>query len=374
MIDSITIKNYRNLKDFGMNSLGRVNLITGKNNTGKSTLLEAIGIYATGTDWLFINQIVTDRGEYRRKESENKDVIENINIKTLSSLFTERIVGFEKENAIIIEAFTKPSISFKPIRTSLISFRFVKFFEEIIKDGRGFSHLSRNVIEEQNQDLGSTKIGVEIVVNNGSYIRSLDEELSAFRIGFASENKFQFIKTRNIDRDVNGRLWDSIILTEKERYVIDALKIIEPNIERIAYIEESSLERSAVIKLSNNNYVVPLRSMGDGINRVLTIILALVNADNGYLLIDEFENGLHHTIQEKLWKIIFSLSQTLNIQVFATTHSEDCIVGFGNVLNSLDNSFYGKLIRLDNDNGVIKQVEFDAKELKIATDNDIEIR
>jgi AAA15 family ATPase/GTPase len=114
--------------------------------------------------------------------------------------------------------------------------------------------------------------------------------------------------------------------------------------------------------------------MGDGINRVLTIILALVNADNGYLLIDEFENGLHHTIQEKLWKIIFSLSQTLNIQVFATTHSEDCIVGFGNVLNSLDNSFYGKLIRLDNDNGVIKQVEFDAKELKIATDNDIEIR
>jgi AAA15 family ATPase/GTPase len=375
MIDSITIKNYRNLKDFKMNSLGRVNLITGKNNTGKSTLLEAIGIYATGCDWLFINQLLTDRGEYKSKESENKEAIENINIKTLSSLFTDRTVGFEKQDAIIIESLKNSPTNPKTLLLSSISYRFVKFFEEIIKDNQGFSRVMRQIIiDSQNQDLGSIKIGVEVKVNNSSYIRYLDEDLSSFRSGFTSGNKFQFIKTRNIDRDINGRLWDSIILTEKEKYVIDALKIIEPNTERIAYIEEGSSERSAVIKLSNNNNVVPLRSMGDGINRILTIILALVNADNGYLLVDEFENGLHHTIQEKLWEIIFLLSKTLNIQVFATTHSEDCIVGFGNVLNSLDNTFDGKLIRLDNDNGVIKQVEFDAKELKIATDNDIEIR
>ncbi len=130
----------------------------------------------------------------------------------------------------------------------------------------------------------------------------------------------------------------------------------------------------AVIKLSNNPRVLPLQSMGDGINRILTIILALVNADNGFLLIDEFENGLHYTVQKQLWDIIFKLAPKLNVQVFVTTHSEDCISGFESVLNSPGNSLDGKLIRLDNKNGTIKQVEFSAHELKIANDQNIEIR
>lgn len=114
--------------------------------------------------------------------------------------------------------------------------------------------------------------------------------------------------------------------------------------------------------------------MGDGINRVLTIILALVNSDNGFLLLDEFENGLHYSVQEKLWNIIFNLAQKLNIQVFATTHSEDCIYGFEQVLNNTNNKADGKLIRLDVINGVIRQVEFNANELKIANDQAIETR
>jgi len=114
--------------------------------------------------------------------------------------------------------------------------------------------------------------------------------------------------------------------------------------------------------------------MGDGINRILTIILALVNADNGYLLIDEFENGLHYSVQEKLWNIIFNLSKKLGIQVFATTHSEDCIIGFETVLNNKTNQLEGKLIRLELIEGSVRQVEFNAKELKIANDENIETR
>ena len=104
------------------------------------------------------------------------------------------------------------------------------------------------------------------------------------------------------------------------------------------------------------------------------IFMKVRDTDVGILLIDEFENGLHHSVQEQLWKVIFSLSEKLNIQVFATTHSEDCILGFENILNSPSNSLEGKLIRLDNINGIIKQVEYSANELKIATDQNIETR
>lgn len=114
--------------------------------------------------------------------------------------------------------------------------------------------------------------------------------------------------------------------------------------------------------------------MGDGINRILTIILALVNSENGYLLIDEFENGLHYSVQADLWEIVFFLAERLNIQVFATTHSEDCISGFEQVLNEALTTASGHLIRLDRIDGEIRQTSFDPEEMKLAGEKDIELR
>ena len=101
MLESLYIKNYRNLKDISINSLGKVNLITGKNNTGKSTILEAIAIYATKVDLVLIYQLLGDRGENYRETEVNKNVTES-NIRALSSLFTNRNIRFEKEDAILI--------------------------------------------------------------------------------------------------------------------------------------------------------------------------------------------------------------------------------------------------------------------------------
>jgi AAA15 family ATPase/GTPase len=377
MLDSLDIKNYRNLKELRINSLERVNLITGKNNTGKSTILEAIAIYATKGDLTLLYQLLGERGENFRQSEANKNFTES-NIRTLSSLFTNRYVGFEIENSISIGSVENTLFGEEKSPNKSVSLRFVKYFDEIQRDSQGVITTRKSTFlgNEADKQLANFKVGVEIRVGNSSYVLSLDEDRPyrfAFR-GLGNNESFQFIRTRNIDREINGKLWDNITLTEKEKYVIEALKIIEPTTERIAFIEENPRERTAVIKLANTTSVLPLRSMGDGINRVLTIILALVNSDNGFLLIDEFENGLHHSVQEQLWKVIFNLAQELNVQIFITTHSEDCIIGFENILNSPDNKLKGKLIRLDNVNGIIKQVEFNAQELKIATDQNIETR
>ena len=84
MINSLDIKNYRNLNELKINSLGRLNLITGKNNTGKSTLLEAIAIYATKGDFNQIYQLLIERGEYFKRADETKNPTES-NLKVLSS-------------------------------------------------------------------------------------------------------------------------------------------------------------------------------------------------------------------------------------------------------------------------------------------------
>ncbi len=114
--------------------------------------------------------------------------------------------------------------------------------------------------------------------------------------------------------------------------------------------------------------------MGDGINRILTIVLALVHSKKGYLLIDEFENGLHYTVQEDLWKMIFKLAKELNVQVFATTHSDDCIHAFESVLNDEDNQKEGQYFRLERFGEIIKPIFYSASELEVAADQNIETR
>lgn len=378
MIDSIDIKRYRNLDELRIESLSRVNLIIGKNNTGKSTFLEAIALYATKCDLSIIYQLIEGRGENYRQIPNTRNATE-ANVKSLSSLFTNRIVGFDKTEAINIGTVENKLFGKQDTAEKSISLRFVKYIDELISQSEEIvNRRKRTVIDNiEDKHIVDYKLGLEIRVGLKSYILPLDDERFYNRIGFrgiGSLENFQYIRTRNIDREANGKLWDNITLTPKEQYVIDALKIIEPTVERVAFIEEGTKNRSAVIKLSNNNNVLPLQSMGDGINRILTIILALVNADNGVLLIDEFENGLHHSIQEKLWEIIFNLANKLNVQVFATTHSEDCISGFENILNSPQNNLDGKLIRLDNINGKIKQVVYSKEELKVAIDQNIETR
>jgi AAA15 family ATPase/GTPase len=378
MLDSLEIKNYRSLKNLKINKLGAVNLFTGKNNTGKSTILEAVALYASKGDLNLISQLLTERGE--SFQTEGKDPVET-NVKVLSSMFTNRIAGFSQNDYLSIGAIGNTSSSDHTSAEQFLSLKFVKYFYEIIRDDSDATEeTSRRVIidNDENKDNPFLEfyVGLEIKSGQSSYILSL-HRVRPLRF-ITSRNlkvpgNYQYIRTRNIEREINGKLWDNITLSEKETFVIEALKLIEPNIERIAFVEEGK-ERNAVAKLSNSSTVIPLKSMGDGINRIMTIILALVNADNGFLLIDEFENGLHYSIQEKLWEIIFEISQKMKIQVFATTHSEDCIAGFEKALNSTNNDLLGQLIRLDLKDGIVKQVEFNKDELKIANDQNIETR
>jgi AAA15 family ATPase/GTPase len=389
MLQSLEIKNYRSLKYLKLPLLGQINLVTGKNNTGKSTLLEAISLYASKCDFTWIYHLLNERGENygtsnvsqeRYSISKTHLNLSDENVKTFSSLFNNRLISFAPKDAITVEVTDDNLLTEQLFNEKSISIRFVKYKEETEFEGIDVvaNRRIRKVIDEELiKNVLDTHLGLEIRDGMFTYIIPLEEKRPVRYTNFKdlnSQDKFQFIRTRNIDRDINGKLWDEITLTEKEAYVIEALKIIEPNIDRLAFVEDRSRDRTAVVKIKNEPQVRPLKSMGDGINRILTIILALVNGENGFLLIDEFENGLHYSVQEQLWGIIFKIAKTLNVQVFATTHSEDCIKAFGNVLNNYRNDVQGELIRLNNINGRIQQTEFNVDELNAAVNFNIETR
>ena len=123
---------------------------------------------------------------------------------------------------------------------------------------------------------------------------------------------------------------------------------------------------------------VPLNSLGDGLLRVLQLLLKIFPARNGYLLIDEFENGLHYSVQEAIWELIFNLASRFNIQVFATTHSWDCVSSFANVVKK-HSGFDGMLFRvgqstLTSNLRKVIATSFDSEQLYNITQADLEIR
>ena len=166
-------------------------------------------------------------------------------------------------------------------------------------------------------------------------------------------------------------------LTTLEDKVVESLRIIAPEVERVSLVSQEigiarSEERYPIVKLSGAAEPVSLASLGDGMSRLFTIVLALVNSAEGLLLIDEVENGLHYSIQPHVWRLIFETAERLDIQVFATTHSWDCIDGFQQAAAENPNS--GVLIRLERGPLGIRPVIIDEEDLSVVAKEDIEVR
>ena len=183
------------------------------------------------------------------------------------------------------------------------------------------------------------------------------------------------VPANGLNREKIIELWDGIALAGLEGEVLNALRFIAPGVEGLKLVSTPTYngERDLVVNLASADEPLPLHSLGNGIWRILGIALALMNAKEGILLIDEFENGLYYSAQPDLWRFIFRLARSLDVQVFATTHSWDCIEAFQKGAIE-DHQEEGLLIRLESKKGEIGVTLYDERKLTIATCEHIEVR
>lgn len=370
MIDSLSIQNFKNLSGLTIPALSRVNLISGKNNVGKSSLLEALSLYISDSQLM---SVLAGRGENLRYSlREHTTDIFNRNYEALSSLFKNRDNRVSDDNVITISD-----------GKNFVSIRFVNYIIETFEANGNILRRQTVISDPKEYPAEEIHLALEISRSNNSIARlplnrPLDRTTTLIDTVPQNFERLITVNSNYDNADFISKLWDSITLTEKEDYVIDALRIIEPGIVSLAFLEDSfsnvRRERYPVVKVDGMKGRIPLRSMGDGINHILAIILALVNCENGCVLVDEIDNGLHYTVQKQLWEIIFKLAKQLNVQVFATTHSSDCISSFSKILSQADNAREGRYIRLELKKGNVSQTEYSSGELEIVAAENIEIR
>lgn len=328
MLDSLSVSNFRLFKELKIERLGRVNLFSGRNSTGKSCLLEAVNVYSRNANPNVLFDLITSRNEEITSEIFGDEKPEDpLSDNPLRHLFRGHIFPSTPDDGICIGNLAEPGKLKIYISPSILS---------------GLSDnnvLPMEIFAEINGDI--YKIAPINIISK----RSLRYIHDVFKI----KHQLQIVPSRGLsDREV-ALLWDKINLTPLEEEVVRALNIIQPAITGIALIgsAEDSKGRLPVVRIKGMNERVPLKSLGDGAVRLLHVILALVNAENGVLLLDEAENGLHWSAQDKLWQIVFQLSARLHVQVFATTHSRDCIQGFHGAWQ--DDVDGGAFFRLDAD-------------------------
>ncbi len=363
LLNSLEIRNFRGFHHLQIERLGRVNLIVGKNNVGKSSLLEALQLYAYRGLPDLIWDILGTRDELR--VSLRVAGIEDL-LSALKYLFYGRLDLRSHFETIQIG----PVNSVDETLSVAMGWSTVQVDEKGSRNVRPILreefNMVNNLVPRLTFQMGK-RWGANYSLDTSIPYRLLKPELN--------EICCIFIAANGLDRGRVGELWDGIALTSLEKDVLTSLSIIAPGVEGLNLVgdPESTHGRVPIVKIRDIDEPLPLRSLGNGMQRMLGIALALANAKDGILLIDEIENGIHYSVQSELWQLIFQLARRLNVQVFATTHSWDCIEGFQKAAQEKKQED-GMLIRLSLRKDEVVATLFDERKLGIATREQIEVR
>ena len=360
ILNSLEIRNFRAFRDLKIDHLGRINLLVGKNNVGKTSLLEAIQLYASRASTpTFIWEIMRTRHEVKQPLVNVRDMLT-----ALKYLFHGREDIRPGLASIQIGPINSPPETLSiAIDWSITEIRDGTLHTRPLEPG-----------EDYTADNLAPRFTIQAAGATLSYPIDPSVPQGVLRL---NSNEIPCISTsaHGLSSQRLTELWDGIASTKLETDVLTALRLIAPGVADLNFVSTplSGRERIPVVRIADNDEPLPLYSLGDGMLRALGISLALVNVKDGILLIDGFENGLYYSVQPDLWQFIFRVARRLNVQVFATTHSWDCIEGFQKAAQE-DNQEEGLLIRLESKKGEIAATLFDERQLGIVTREQIEVR
>jgi len=319
MIKNIAIENFRCFRNTSFKGFARVNLIGGKNNSGKTALLEAI--------FLNTSPRTGSIDMLRRFRKVDSSFMKQMPERAWNNLFFDKSL----RNAII----TVETDSGKQLQLNLRCDESIEEFLNVFSDEEEDDTVSNDDFEEIRELLTnreSTRSTLHL-----DYSIDDKKDISATMI---AHNKGLIGKNYNVP-DVNdvflipsslslgnrslSEEFGKADLNGQSEKLLQAFQIIDEDIEAVKTINVGY--PSLYIKSKGEDFK-PIGLYGDAISKVSNFILKIVNSKNSILLIDEIENGIHTSAQAKLWKKIFELAEEFEVQIFATTHSIEMIKSF----------------------------------------------
>jgi AAA15 family ATPase/GTPase len=349
MYRKFNVKNFRCFEDFEIKNLKRINLFAGKNNVGKTALLEALFVHAGGYDPELL---------IRKVDPHDKSIF------PLDFLFH----NFDTSRKIEL----KSEDSENRVREVLIDIpnriENTKEFQDLVdqyiqSESRGEIKIVRLISKEE----GKEKISFLAFTPKGLQFIPFPPPQPSFPAVFLS-SKLRLPYPETAER------FSKLAQRRKESLVVEILQIIEPSLKSLLIL---SLGGLPMLYGDVGDSRIPLPLMGEGMVKLTDLVLSIATAQNGIVLIDEIENGIHYSVLVDVWKAVIKSAEMFNCQVFATTHSFECIKAAHRAFsemypeqNDYDFSFY-RLEKVDNK---IVAKHYDREALEGAIDIGLEVR
>jgi hypothetical protein len=307
MLQFFRVKNFRCFSELKLQPLSRINLIAGKNNTGKTALLEAIRLYCDPGNCLLPIDINKERG-IETPMQDYEDVV--------SWLFFDR-------NPTSAVDFISQDDRGKTHSLTIHLVDLTTFGERFPEAEKGLrEHFGTNVnqangpllVLEFKEPNDEKRMSVGFSTGGGfSWVGQ--------RSSWRASTNFIHSGTPSSSRDI--QYFGELEAAKRQPDILPALQVIEPRLQRLALVPFAG--QTVIHGDVGLSRLMPIPFMGEGLRRLLSIVLAIANTRGRIILIDEVENGLHYSVMKDVWLGIAQAARQADVQVFATTHSYECI-------------------------------------------------
>ncbi|MFH0981058.1 MAG: AAA family ATPase [Planctomycetota bacterium] len=371
MLTSITLENYRGFKEYRLAGLSRVNLLVGMNNCGKTAILEAVHLLAAGGDPGVLESVASRRGELILFTPQDADRPRRPAFPDVSHLFHGHEFG--------------PDRYFKVAANNELGELTVRVVRpdddaqqgEPFDEGSGFRAALAIRLEGARHPL--TRAAKALPVSaDGALLYSPYRFRRPSGVEREEIPAVQFISPSSVESVSMAEMWNKVIVDAREAEVIEAMRILEPDLTNIFFLSGESAFRfggrgGIVAAFEHEKQRLPLGSYGEGMHRLLALSLSLIQAANGVLLVDEIDTGLHYSIMGDMWLLVAKAAIKSNVRIFATTHSFDCVRGLAWLCeNHPELREFISLQKIDRN--LNEAVSLDASKITIAANQGIEVR
>ena len=325
MLKSLVLHGFRAFESYELAELATVNLLVGKNNCGRTSLLEAIELLVSNGQPAVFYEVARRRGEvavYRSRYRANASHL------------------FFGHTCVPGACFKLSSDDGRELSATILSLDEAGEDAdpwETRRNGLRQRELDEDEVTEPAYSLriasGAAREAVTLpMAEDGTLLHDFRRRLS-WRNG-VSPSPVRFLGLESFASERMGDAWDKVLADGLEDEITEDMRLFVPEVDSIHFLTGRAGPGGILLGLRGGGRRMPIGSYGDGLRRLLALRLALVTATDGYLLIEEIDAGLHWTVVEDVWRLLVEVADRCNVQIFATTHSHDCIRGLGTLVRS----------------------------------------
>ena len=304
-IEGIDVIRFRGIKDLDLQGLNHVNIVAGDNNSGKTSILEAINLLKNPRELYNLVRTPLLREEGNRLYS--------------LSIFDSFLNMLSKDSlGIHIEAYSE--------RVGEIVIRLYGEMKELLLD--------KNEIQGRETMNGVDEIETMAYVGKyESHINSASKQYPIEFTGYTAYNKLPKTMGNMLNivylspsRHLIGNNISNIVKsTSYKDLCVYLLQLFDEEIEDILYVKNDLYPKLIESIRHKKLGVMPLSTYGDGIKKVISLANGIALAKDGVLMIDEVETSIHKKYYENIFAFLIKACKQYNVQLFMTTHNQEAI-------------------------------------------------